>query len=176
MTSEAIAGFRAFFRLKDVLNGDNPEDPFEALVDMARWAAEERTNPNPDNDALLSHASDFTQVYMGLILWLATVDRQFFNLAKRMAARTLVKHERLSRRYLEMAAALLVAGDGPKHRSPTTARNVAVILAVAVGRDAGRAPTENSPNLSCPESGCARSAALLGMEYSAIAKVWRKKM
>lgn len=172
MTPDVISRFRGFFLLHQIQITDSPEARFAALVSVAKWVVAEKRNPGPENDALLSPAGDDADVYMGLLLWLATIDRSFFNLAKRMAARTLVKHQPVAETFLVMAYHLLMAGEGPKHSRPTAARNVAIVLAISVGTKAGWTPTESHWSTGHPTSGCGKAAALLGMERDAIEKVW----
>lgn len=174
MTPGAIAGFRGFFRLVDIRTSTDPVGLFAALLSVAKWSVQERVAPGSTNDRVLDETSNFTQVYMGLLFWLATIDRDFFNLSKRMAARTLVRHERVAEIYRQMAAALLVAGEGPKLRKTTLARDVVLVLAVEVGKEAGWLPTESAGAVA-ERSGCAKAAAALGMEYSAVEKIWRKR-
>ncbi|MFP5481152.1 MAG: hypothetical protein ACLGIE_15915 [Alphaproteobacteria bacterium] len=174
MSEDALAALRRFFRLADLLNGDDPEGLFFALVDLAKWSVAEKKRAGAHNDALLSRSTEFTSIYMGLILFLATLDRSFFNLARRMAARTLVRHEKLLPTYRHMAANLLAAGDGPKARKSALARDVALILAVAIIQDTDTKPTENSAHIR-QRSGCGKAAAILGVGYSGVESVWKQK-
>ena len=175
MTPETVAAFRDFVRLRDFFGADEPEALASALAQVALWAHRQRERPGADHDALLTPAADFTAIQMGLLLHLATIDRAFFDLARRMAARTLKRHRPAQAIYLDMASALLVAGDGPRSRKPVLARDVAVVLAVAVWTDAGWHPTEalgwNAPH----RSGCARVALALGADYQKIEKVWKDR-
>ncbi|MFN4160040.1 MAG: hypothetical protein ACK4GO_16790 [Gemmobacter sp.] len=175
MNPEAVAHFRSLCRLRDFLSFDPPEVMFAALLEVARWAKAEQRRPNPANDALLSAASDLTSIQMGLFMHLATIDRAFFNLAKRMAARTLGRHCPPARMYCHMAAALLAAGDGPKSSKPKLARDVVIILAVAAGTDAGWTPTESFKPDRPPRSGCGRLAAALIWDYSNAERVWKAR-
>jgi hypothetical protein len=175
VTPEAVAGFRRFFRPRDVVSHDQPEAVFSALVDIARWAERQRGRPDPANDAALSAGTQLGALHMALLLHLATIDRAFFDLARRMAARTLVRHSPPARLYLEMAAALLVAGDGPRGRKPVLARDAAVILAVAAGTDAGWTPTESFDPDRPPRSGCGKVAAAMRWEYSRAEAIWKAR-
>lgn len=133
MTPGATAGFRAFLKLSDIANGDEPEAVFSAMARIAAWSYRQTKESNPALDELLTPLSDQTSLWMGLLLHLATIDFHFFHLAKRMAARTLVRHDPPAKRYREMAAALLVS-DPPSRRKPKLATHVALIIGVTVGR------------------------------------------
>lgn len=175
MNPEAVAHFRSFCRLRDFACNASPVEMFAALTDVARWAEAERKESAPANDALLSRAIELAEVQMGLLLHLATIDRAFFGLSKRMAARTLVHHYPPAQLYCHMGAALLGAGDGPKNRKPVLARDVAIVLAVGVGMDAGWHPTESADPDKPPRSGCGLIAKALGWEYSRAESIWGER-
>lgn len=180
MTPGATAGFRAFLKLSDIANGDEPEAVFSAMARIAAWSYRQTKESNPALDELLTPLSDQTSLWMGLLLHLATIDFHFFHLAKRMAARTLVRHDPPAKRYREMAAALLVS-DPPSRRKPKLATHVALIIGVTVGRELGWKPTEANHKLKPREqSGCGKMAVALArfggeIDYSGIEKVWKAK-
>ena len=179
MTPEAISGFRDFLRLRDFANEDDPEGLFEALASLIVWARREAANPHADNDDLLSRSSDWTQIYMGLLLHLATIDQHFFRLAKRMAARTLTRHDPPARIYRHMAAHLLTS-EPPRTRQRALARDVLAIVALAVGQEAGYQPTEATGQDLAHRSGSARLNELLrrksaGIGYEALEKLWSRR-
>lgn len=175
MTPETVERFRSFLHLRDFCASDEPEKMFRALVSIAKWSLAQRKSPDASHDALLSQANDFTQIWMGLLLHLATVDRAFFDLSKRMAARTLVRHDPPAPIYRQMAGMLLFAGDGPSARKTAAARDAAIVLAVAVGVEAGLMPMESHGQQNAPRSGCGIVADELGKTYGAIEKVWLKR-
>ena len=177
MTPQQNDGFIRFFKLRD-LDTCDAEPLFEALVALIIWDSRERRLPTI-NDAILDKAIETTSVTMGLLLHLATVDRIFYRLARRMAARTLVRHEHVAPVYRHMAAALLDS-DPPRQNKPYVARDTLLILAVAVGQMKGWHPYEATSADRPNRSGCARLARVLAEEnvhhnYDAIAKVWTRR-
>ncbi|MBL9045966.1 MAG: hypothetical protein JNK34_01455 [Tabrizicola sp.] len=179
MTPEATKGFRDFLRLRDFAGDEDPEGLFEALASLIVWADREGKNPHADNDTLLSRSSDWIQVYMGLLLHLATIDKHFFRLAQRMAARTLTRHDPPARTYRHMAAYLLTA-DPPNTGKPKLARDVIAIIALAVLSEAGVHPTEAPGRGETGRSGCARLGSMLfqsgaGREYKSLEGMWGER-
>lgn len=180
VTPGATDAFRSFFRLHDLDGQDDPEALFRDLVALVKWRLEQDKANLADLDAMLTYETPNSSIRMGLLMHLATLDGQFHALAKRMAARTIVKPGQVPMIYREMAAALLVSDgppqlmiDGLPKRRPALARQVVWLLAVFVLADAGIAPTESSHT---GRSGCARVAAACGLEYKAIEKVWAKRL
>lgn len=180
MTPEAASGFRDFLCLRDFVGEDEPELLFEALASLIAWARREEQNPHAANDDLLSRASDWAQVYMGLLLHLATIDKHFFRLAKRMAARTLTRHDPPARIYRHMAAQLLTS-DPPRSSKPKLAIDVISIIAITVLWDAGVSPTEAVGADEPSRSGCAKLRSLLIANgaapptYAALEKTWGRR-
>jgi hypothetical protein len=178
VTPETVERFRSFLRLRDFHDSDEPGQTFAALVTIAKWSVAQQKFPNASHDELLTQASGFTHIWMGLLLHLATVDRAFFDLSKRMAARTLVRPDPPAFIYRQMAAMLLFEGDGPKRTKPAAARDAAIVLAVATSVEAGLLPTENRERRNDPtrRSGCGIVAAAIGMEYGTIERaVWNNR-
>ena len=179
MTPEAVNAFKRFLRLRD-LDSDEPEPLFRAMASVIAWSYFQEQNPNANHDALLSDLRDSTSLWMGLLSHLATVDRSFFMLAKRMAAGTLIQKETPAKIYLHMAAALLI-GDPPKQSKPKAARDTAIIIAVAVAHNLGWKPTEGIPDKSSPRSSCGRMCTLLSekyqitIEYTTLEHVWKHR-
>ena len=180
MTPEAVAEFRGFWHLGDLANSDDPEAIFNAMAALAAWSFRQAAKATSAHDAILSGLGNHTALRMGLLLHLGTIDRHFFNLSKRMAARTLVRHERPASIYRQMAAALLVS-DAPKNSSPKAARDVALIIGITVGLELGWFATESEKAGPNTKSACGRMAAALGerfglsIEYSAMVKVWNRR-
>lgn len=175
MTPEAIRGLQSFLVLTDFQDPDDPQELFSALLLVIQWQKLEAKKPTADNDSLLTGTDAFSQVRIGVILHLATLDRKFFGLAKRMAARTIVRHNPPAPLYCEIAAALLVAGDGPKSRKPALTRNVVIILAIATLTADGFRPTESHAFKGSSRSGCGKVADSLGMAYGAVEGVWTER-
>ena len=140
MTPEATGHFRSFLRLSDFAN-EEPNALFTAMASTAAWSFRQAQKPGPDHDVMLSNLAESTLLWMGLLSHLATVDRSFFHLARRMAAATLIRQEPLAKMYRHMAAALLVS-DPPVQSKPKVARDVAILIGVAVGQSLGWTPTE----------------------------------
>jgi hypothetical protein len=179
VTPEAIAKFREFLRLGHLANDDEPEQLVEALAAIVVWTYRERQNPGRHNDRVFDAVRDRAGVYMGLLLHLATVDPAFFRLACRLAAQTLVRLQDLPSIYRQMAAVLLTT-DPPKQRKPRAARDALLVIAIAIGQEAGWLATEAEGPTQFGRSGCARVAELIGregvvVEYDAIAKIWTKR-
>jgi hypothetical protein len=153
---------------------DDPQRLFDALAIVAKWSVQQRKAPSATHDARLLPLQDDISLWMGLLSHLATIDRDFFFLAKRMAAATLVRLDPPPRLYRHMAAALLTS-DPPTNGRPTLARDVAVTLGVAVGRQLGWYPTEAvKRNVdSSMLSGCGRMAERIGMAYTAVENTWK---
>jgi hypothetical protein len=116
MTPEAVATFRGFWHLGDLADCYDPEGLFHAMAAVAAWSFRQAGKPSSAHDAILSGLGDHASLRMGLLLHLGTIDRHFFNLSKRMAARTLVRHDRPALIFRQMAAALLTS-DAPINSS-----------------------------------------------------------
>lgn len=182
MTPHEQASFRRFFELTDLahVDAEEAEALFDALLEVLVWEIRERQSPGKINDRVLDKAAESTIVGMGLLLHLATVDHKFYQLAKRRAARTLVRQHPVPLLYREMAAVLLDS-DPPRQKKTYVARDALLILAVAVGQTLGWRPTQAPGKNTTNRSGCARIAELIAPEkanlrYDAIAKVWARRV
>ncbi len=82
------------------------------------------------------------QTFHILIMHLATLDPHFFELVKRITAQTLWAYEKPDRFYSLLAAQLLT--DEPPKEPTKIARDVPLIIGLAVGQLAGLKPTGNS--------------------------------
>jgi hypothetical protein len=180
MTPEAITGFRSFLHLPYIALDDDPASVFSAMARISAWSYLQTKETNPALDELLSPLRDNTSLWMGLLLHLSTIDYHFFHLAKRMTARTLVRHDPPAKRYREMAAALLIS-DPPGKRKPKLATHVALVVGVAVAQLVGFKPTESArKGGTIGQSGCARmmeATDALGarMDYSGIETAWKER-
>ena len=186
MTPEAEAGFRSLLSLLDIAADDNPEGIFSSLIKAVAWSfrQSERTQldgkPNSDLDAMLNGLQEHTSLWMGLLPHLATVDRDYFHLAKRMAARTLVRHTAPALLYRQMAAALLVS-EPPRRSKPKAARDALIVIGIAVLQQTSVLPTESYKTTPMTRSGCGRISKelhdvhRLTVTYDAIEKVWKNK-
>ncbi len=92
MTPEATEGFRQFLWLPDILADDEPEEVFNSTAVIAAWSFKQAKKPGAEHDAMLDPLKNRTSLWMGLLLHLATLDPHFYLLSRRMAARTLVRH------------------------------------------------------------------------------------
>lgn len=180
MTPDAVEHFRSFLKLRDFCAQDDPGTVFRALAILPVWADRQRRDPNADHDAMLEPLAEFSSIWMGWLLYLATIDRDYFDLAKRMAARTLSQHHPPAKMYVLMACALLV-GNPPKTRAPKLGSHATMVIAIAIAQEAGRRPTESLSKMGpADRSGCGALAAELGMmglavEYSAVEFVWKRR-
>lgn len=180
MTPEAVEEFRGFWQLDDLAICDDPEGVFTSMAAVAAWSFCQAGKPGAGHDAKLSSLGDHTGLWMGLLPHLATIDRHFFDLAKRMTARTLVRHTKPADIYLQMAAALLVS-DPPKTSKPKAARDAVLVIGITVGLQLGWLPTESEKDGPMTRSCCGRMAEILrdifnvSIEYDAIVKVWKNR-
>lgn len=109
---------------------------FDVAAKLAAWAELQRYRPSPEHDRLATDAFDQDKGRaFGLILHLSTVDSQFFELSKRMAARDLMRREP-SPVVRRIAAELLVSSPQVS-KSKVKARNLLLVLGVAVGHASG---------------------------------------
>ena len=180
MTPQAVEAFRGFFHLRDLASDDDPEQLFNDLATIIAWTYREEERPGENNDFLFEAVRDRTSIHMGLLLHLSTIDPAFFRLARRMAARTLVRLASPNLLYRSMAAALLESYP-PNQRKPRAARDAIIVIAVAIGQELGWHPTEADGSAQPTRSGAARLAntlSILGVKmvgYEAIAKVWARR-
>jgi len=179
LTPEAVGEFRSLFRLRDLAADDDQAPVFESLVSLAVWHYRERANPAASNDEILSSLHHRTALHMGLLMHLATVDQHCFRLARRMAARTVVRNEPLLPFY-RRATAWLLTSDPPRQRKPLLVRDAVAVMAISVAQTLGLRPTEAEGSKAFGRSGCARFAAGLSergviVEYEALAKVWGQR-
>ena len=181
MTPEATSEFRGFVKLLHFAINDDPEAMFKGMAALSVWSSKQRIQPSAEHDQMLEPSAEHTVIWMGLLLHLATVDDHFFHLAKRMAARTLIRHERPAPIYLRMAADLLVS-DPPDGRKWKLASHAAMIIGITVVQQLGWRPTESDHKTGPMErSGCGRMAIELGKlgqatEYHAVESVWKKRV
>ena len=175
MTPEATAEFRGFLHLPDFCINENPEGVFNAMAVLSVWSSKQRIEPSAEHDRMLDTLTDHTEIWMGLLLHFATVDYHYFHLAKRMAARTLMRHEHLALIYRKMAAVLLV-NDPPKGQKWKLASHAAMIIGIAVVQQLGWRPMESDHKTGpMNRSGCGKMAIELGMAYHAIERVWKDR-
>ena len=180
MTPEAESGFREFLWLPDIAADDEPTEVFRSMAIIAAWAFAQAKDAGAQHDEMLAPLRERTSLWMGLLLHLATVDRHFYFLSRRMAARTLVRHNPPSQIYRQMAAALLTS-DPPNTRRPKLAAHTAMVIGVAVGQQCGWRPTEaDHKNRPMSQSGCGKMAEQLaargaGLQYGAVEKVWKAR-
>lgn len=180
VTPETTESFRSFFRLRDLVGNAEPEAIFRAMASTAAFAFRQSQLPTWENDVLLAELQQSTALWMGLLCHLATIDKSFFYLARRMAAATLVKQEPLAMVYRRMAGTLLVS-DPPVQSKPRIARDVSMLIGVAVSQELGWMPTETEKTGTMNRSGCGRMSELLqrrheiSVGYAAIEKVWKDR-
>ena len=181
MTPEATAEFRGFLNLPDFCVNENPEGVFNALAVLSVWSSKQKTEPSAEHDRMLEPLAEHTEIWMGLLLHLATVDYHYFHLAKRMAARTLRRYENLAPVYRHMASDLLFS-DPPKGKKWKLASHAAMIIGIAVVQQLGWRPTESDHKTGpMDRSGCGKMAIKLGKlgqatEYQAVETVWKKRV
>lgn len=150
-------GFRRFFRLGDLLGHDDPHFVLEALASLASWHSAKNRDEHADCDEqaycdeLLLKFQDDTTFSMSLPLYFAPIDRQFFLLAKRSMARTLLSRETFELGYRQMAAVLLL-NDPPTNPRPKSVRDALIVMGLIVGQEIGWNPTENAVRSVTPRS------------------------
>lgn len=176
MTPEATAKFRAFLHLPDFCINESPEGVFNAMAMLTVWSSKQKVEPSAEHDKMLELLAEHTEIWMGLLLHFATIDHHFFHLAKRMAARTLNRHENLAPIYRSMASDLLVS-DPPTGQKWKLASHAAMIIGIAVVQQLGWRPTESiSKTGPMNRSGCGKMAIELGVAYHAIESVWKERI
>jgi hypothetical protein len=162
MTPGAIRVLRAWFKFDRFLEPDNPEELFDALMKVAKWRVEQGVEIKRDLDGTISEPIEDSLARFGLITHLATIDGVFFEMARRMMARQLIRSPAPDELVRHLAAALLDPGEIPASDKPQLARDVAVIMALCVGQGAGWPPTQNRERANeGVTSGAARAVALL---------------
>lgn len=181
MTPEAAADFRGFLNLQDFTINDDPEAMFKAMAVLSVWSSKQKKEPSAEHDRMLETLTEHTAIWMDLLLHLATVDYHYFHLAKRMAARTLMRHEHIALIYRRMSAVILV-NDPPSGKKWKLASNTAIIIGISVVQKLGWRPTESDHKAGLMNrSGCGKMAIELGQlgqttEYHAIESVWKKRI
>ncbi len=177
MTPGAISALRLWFQFDRYLEPGNPEELFEALMNVARWRVEQGNKIRRDLDEWLSKPMENNLARFGLLTHLATIDGAFFHLVRRMTARTLVRNSELDDFTRQLTAALLDPEDIPSSTKPQLARDVAIILALCVGKAAGWPPTQNREKAGdSVSSGTVRALTFLPMlGPAAIEKVWNDR-
>ncbi len=183
MTPEASEFFRSMIRLYDYsyLDHEDAVSAFDLCTAVAAWAHSRSGAFDPSLDRYFEVArnSDPGRL-IGLLSFLATIDVHFFELLKRMVARDLSRRPP-SEQIRTIAASLLVQ-EPPSTSRPTLARNVAIVLGIAVSREFGVLPYE-SMNLESggpPRSGCGKVLAAMddlgaSMTYDAVERVWKHR-
>lgn len=181
MTPEAAGDFRGFLNLLDFNMSDDPEAVFKAMAVLSVWSSKQKKEPSAEHDRMLEPLAEHTAIWMGLLLHLATVDYHYFHLAKRMAARTLMRHEQIALVYRRMSALLLV-NDPPSGKKWKLASHTAIIIGISVVQQLGWRPTESDHKTGLMDrSGCGKMAIELGRlgqktEYYAIESVWKERV
>jgi hypothetical protein len=180
MTPEDGDRFRRFLSLPHIADDDDPESVFEAMVAIAAWTVKQKRAPSEKLDGMLHRLQEHTSLWMGLLLHLATIDDQFFELAKRMAAATIIHHERPAKQYLRMAAYLLTTA-APQKTNPTVARDAALVIGIAISQNFGFKPTEAGKNGAMNISGCGQMVEALSkydvtMTYENMERIWGERI
>lgn len=180
---------RDFTKLRYFADVDEPEVAFEGLAAIAAWTLLQDLRPEGQHDEMLTRAvRNSPGLLFGLLVFLATVDRRFFMLARRIAANEAKKAlQEFPRREplpeVHAANLYLLENEPPKSARPALARDVLFILAVAVAQALGLRPYENTSSPANerhePRSGCRLLAARIdangvSITYDAIAKAWKK--
>lgn len=177
MTPGAVRALRAWFQFDRYLDPDEPEQLFVALMNVAKWRVEQGLGGTRDLDGLVSTPMSDSAPRFGLVMHLATIDTVFFELARRMMARHLVREAKPDELTRHLAAALLDPGEIPKSDKPKLARDVAVVLALCVGKAAGWPPTQNREKAGDGiPSGTARALVFLpALRHSGIERIWTER-
>jgi hypothetical protein len=175
MTPRIIEGFKGFLSLPHIADDDDPQGIFASMASLAAWSERQRREVVVDDDMLAGLRAS-TALWMRLLLHLAVIDRNFFSLAKRMAARTLVRHEPPAKVYRHMAAHLLTS-EPPRKPNPTLSRDVALIIGIAVMQNRGLLPTEAEKSGPMNRSGCGLMVEALKvhglvMTYGNVERIW----
>ncbi len=180
MKPDATAYLRQFFKLRDYcwLDEYEAESCFRVFASISTWAFKQKLSPCSELDSLFEEGRrDEPGKQIGVVLYLSTLDPYFFDGTKRMLARDLVR--RTPNQFIRQLTAFFLTSDPPRTIYPTLARNVALTLAISVGRQLGWRPTESlAKGESSQKSGCGHLSecmAEMGAEisYSAIEKVWK---
>ena len=182
MTPELTHYLRSWLRLSDVAQDVESEAAFEWFAAVTAWTGRQKTNSDRGNDGLLTQADARPYLHFGLLLHLATIDPRFFDLAKRMTARTISRGKHPHDMYCLLAANLLEA-EPPKQGQTkgALARDVACILGVAVATNMGLRPLQGDRGVAGPRSGCAKLVERVGklgsggFSYGMAESAWRDK-
>lgn len=175
MTADPLDLLRGWTKPTNFLRVACPETVFHYLAKTVVWSGCQRSEETIDHDSLLKDAVEAEPgLFLGLLCYLATLDVRFYNLQRRMCARTLLSGKAPA--YVQRIAAALLISEPPSKSQPTMARNVSIIMAIAVGYDLGGRPTESDgDDASNPRSSCGRLAKEIGYTYSAVEKVWKSR-
>lgn len=185
MTPDTRNALRSLFCLRDMLVVDDAETPFKIAVAMVAWDCREKSRPIAENDQILEILRDASTAQNALLLFLASIDRNFLRLAQRLAARTLVRD---TNRPLTLAQrhifAHLMTAEEPEGRKTTLARNVVLVATIAQTLQFGWHPTESGGHAKTGKtpSTCRRFSEDLQRDfgvgvvtYDAIEDVWKPR-
>ena len=185
MTPEAANYFRDWTRLRYFVDTEDPRQVFEGLAALYAWSLKQRKSRGDDAslDAMITGPLECEPgLFIGLLVYLATVHPQFFALAKRMASRDLLR--RPPSEPVRAIAAYLLVAEAPSGTRYALPRRVIAVLAIIVAHSFGMRPTENlkKPNPNSQE-GCSgvtafvNALANLGVSETAaaITKIWMEK-
>lgn len=174
MTPEQTTYFRDFIRLYDFSGIEDADAVFDGLKQIVIWTFRQEKEKTAQHDELFEGSVRGNSSLIGLLTYLATLDGRFFDLIKRMCARSLRSGN--APPFVQMISSGLIVSEPPSEPSPKLARNVAIILAISVGFDLGWHPTENiKKNDGPPRSACGRLAEGTSLTYSAVEKVWKSR-
>lgn len=172
MSDSPIERLARCFRLRDFDDFDDAPFIIDFCVRLVAWWHHQADKSLPQFDHLISDRGDQPLRQVNFLLHLSTIDRLYFDLAKRMAAATLRRHNPPDRAYLLIAAQLLT--DEPPSNATKTARDVPMVIANALTAYLGKKPTGKEEN-----SGCGLIRKKLRAEhgvhcsYTTIVDVWK---
>ncbi|MCW9044563.1 MAG: hypothetical protein OQK05_14590 [Pseudopelagicola sp.] len=171
-------------RLSDFWVPESPDEAFEEMLFLLAWILLEENKSSPENDRHISGLAELTTQVSTLTLYLTRFSTRFVELSKRRSIRSLVRldHE------LSPEERLLIAGilqlPEPQKSKPQLARNVVIILTVALGIQTGRRATQgaSSPNKDKDDrSACGRISHDLRCRFgravstASLQKTWDKR-
>lgn len=174
MTPDAVSAFRSLFRLRDLECSDAAQ-VLHLVELMIQWRTCQTREPDRAHDALLGEAvEDCLMLRHALIVYLATLDPEFFRLNQRMAARSVARGEDLPWMIRQMIAVLVEGQRPPMVRQSRIGRDLLVVIAVQVAKWLGLSPM-TSTAARRPETGCGRLMGVTGSTYPAVEKIWKRR-
>tara|TARA_R110002095_G_C4216212_1_gene236572 strand:- start:274 stop:894 length:621 start_codon:yes stop_codon:yes gene_type:complete len=150
VTSDPIGRLAGTLKLRDFDDPDDAAQVFDFCKRLvAWWEWQEKHIKNGEAvsskfDNMLAEDGILASTFHTLLLYLAKIDPHYFNLAKRIAAATLVNLERPDRVHLLIAAQLLTTE--PPSKPNKAARDIPLIIGIAVGQMIGLKPTGATKN------------------------------